>query len=132
MSPIQFINTISSTLTSDNIPRTYLQAEQQRAAQAEVDGPGEHGHLVEAVCWAAGVRLDRLDQRVLAGGLDQAEQQDPDVPVQARLHHQGAHHGREHGQKDAEDRVGHTLVLEQDVGITGANICTEIIFFDAS
>ena len=112
------MNIIYSTLTS----RAYLQAEQQRAAQAEVDGPGEDGHLVEAVRWAAGVRLDRLDQRVLAGGLDQAEQQDPDVPVQASLHHQGAHHGREDGQKDAEDRVEHTLVLEQgDVGIKNGN-----------
>ena len=98
-----------------SLPGGRLQRQRRPAAQAEVDGPREHGGGVEAVCGRAGVRLDGLEEAVLAGAEHQAEEHEPEVGEVASLQHQGAEGGHQHRQQHAAQGEEERLVLVEDV-----------------
>ena len=91
-----------------------MDEEQGCADDDEVDGPAEGDEPVEAVGGRRGVGLDALEQRVLAAGADDAEQEDVDVVQQARGQYQAGQQAHRRGQQDAQGALpGRDVAVEQ-------------------
>jgi len=79
-----------------------LKGQGEAATEDEVNRPTEDDDPVDAVRRAGAVRLDRLEQGVLAAGGDDAEEEEADVLVVALLEDEAAEDADEDGQEDGE------------------------------